>query len=598
MAISEVEVDMLHVPPSTRAKPGELESARHGVVERDLESPSLTMLVLLASVGVLLYASFLLNPANAGDPLPYLMVIICESFVMFQVLLSLWTALSAAHNPRNYSYYEAKRQLFYPTSEDLHDGRLDRFVDEPAGDGQGKDDQRVWMQIQNNRTSVDVFITVYGEALPVIERTVSAARDLRGHHETFILDDGKSPAVELLAKRLGVGYLTRENNKGAKAGNINNAIRHTKSDFFVIFDADFVPSPDFLVRTIPFFAEKRVAFVQTPQVYGNISNFISKGAGYMQSVFYSLTQPGKNRFNSAFCVGTNVVFRRRAVQEIGGIYEGSKSEDIWTSLLLHEAGWKSVYIPAILAVGATPETIEAYTKQQLRWATGAFEVLFRRNPLFSRKLSVDQRLQYFGTATFYLNGLVTLVLLLLPPLQIFLNLSPIAENTPFHLWLLFYSGFYVLQIVMAVYTIGSFRWQTLLLSTVSFSIYTKALVNAFSRRDTAWHVTGRAGRANSPFNYILPQLLLFVFLLLTSLIGVWKVTWTGEISLAVFWNLINTLALGLFLGIATAEARQIHKQAPSRRRRAFRSQPNRYSRFTARYLRGLKSAASARSAIS
>lgn len=598
MAIPEVEIEMSHVPPITQAKPSELESARHGVVERDLESPSLTMLVLLATVGVLLYAAFLLDPANAGDPLPYVMVIACESFVMFQVLLSLWTALSAAHNPRNYSYHEAKRQLFYPTSEDLHDGGLEGFTSDPAGKGQARDDSPVWMQIQNTRITVDVFITVYGEALPVIERTVSAARDIRGHHETFILDDGKSPAVELLAKRLGVRYLTRQNNKGAKAGNINNAIRHTSSDFFVIFDADFVPSPDFLIRTIPFFAEKRVAFVQTPQVYGNIRNFISKGAGYMQSVFYSLTQPGKNRFNSAFCVGTNVVFRREAVQEIGGIYEGSKSEDIWTSLLLHEAGWKSVYIPAILAVGATPETIEAYTKQQLRWATGAFEVLFRRNPLFSRKLSVDQRLQYFGTATFYLNGLVTLVLLLLPPLQIFLNLSPISQNTPFHLWLLYYSGFYVLQIVMAVYTIGSFRWQTLLLSTVSFSIYTKALVNAFSKRDTAWHVTGRAGKANSPFNYILPQLLLFVFLLLTSLIGVWKVSWTGEMSLAVFWNLVNTLALGLFLGIATKEARQLHNQAPSRRRRALLSQPKRHGRFATTYSRSLKSSDSARSAIS
>ncbi len=559
------EAEKLHDFPLALAEKDELESARHGVVQRDLESPSLTMLVLLATLGVLLYASFLLNPANAGDPLPFIMVIVCESFVMFQVLMSLWTALSAAHNPRNYTYHEARRQLFYPTSEDLHDGLLEGG---PGGLPLTADGLRDWMQIHNNRVTVDVYITVYGEALQVIERTASAARDLRGHHRTYILDDGRSPAVERLARKLGVGYLTRPDNKGAKAGNINAALDRTRGDFFVIFDADFVPSTDFLVRTLPFFGDNGVAFVQTPQVYGNIRNFISKGAGYMQSVFYSLTQPGKNRFNSAFCVGTNVIFRRKAIEEIGGIYEGSKSEDIWTSLLLHENGWKSVYIPTILAVGATPENIEAYTKQQLRWATGAFEIMFRRNTLFSPKLSVDQRLQYFGTATFYLSGVVTLVLLLLPPLQIYLNLTPVSQSTPFHMWVLYYSGFYVLQIIMAVYTIGSFRWQTLLLSTASFSIYTKALINAFRKKDTAWHVTGRAGKANSPFNYILPQLLMFVFLLLTSVVGLWKFGWTGQLSIAVVWNLINTFALGLFLGIAVREAGQIRRRASTKRRRA------------------------------
>ena len=95
----------------------------------------------------------------------------------------------------------------------------------------------------------------------------------------------------------------------------------------------------------------------------------------MQSVFYRFIQPGKNRFNAAFCVGTNVIFRRTAIEQIGGMYTGSKSEDVWTSLMLHEHGWKSVYISTVLAVGDTPETIEAYTKQQLRWATGGFEIL-------------------------------------------------------------------------------------------------------------------------------------------------------------------------------------------------------------------------------
>ena len=140
------------------------------------------------------------------------------------------------------------------------------------------------------------------------------------------------------------------------------------------------PKPEFLVETVPFFANANVAFVQTPQTYGNLVNLVSRGAGYMQAVFYKFVQPGRNHFNAAFCVGTNVIYRRAAMNDVGGIYTDSKSEDVWTSLMLHERGWKTIYIPKTLAIGDAPETIEAYTKQQLRWATGGFEILLTPQP--------------------------------------------------------------------------------------------------------------------------------------------------------------------------------------------------------------------------
>ncbi|WP_418605484.1 glycosyltransferase family 2 protein [Georgenia sp. SUBG003] len=523
---------------------GEWEARLRGVGQgqRNLESPSLTMLVLLATIGVLLYASFLLRPGNSGDLLPWLLVVVCESIMMGQVLISLWTQLSSTHSPRDFTYNEASRNLFVPVDWDLN---------APLATDQ--------MQLDGVPVTVDVFITTYGEPVETIRATAAAARAMRGRHETWILDDGRSPEVEALAAELGVRYLTRADNKGAKAGNINHALGRTTGDYFVILDADFVPSPDLLVETVPFFAQEKVAFVQTPQVYGNIHNFITRGAGYLQTVFYSLIQPGKNRFNSAFCVGTNVVFSREAIAEIGGMYTGSKSEDVWTSMKLHELGWRSVYIPTVLAVGDTPENIEAYTKQQTRWATGAFEILFRANPLTNRRLSVDQRLQYFGTATFYLGGVVTFALLLLPPLQIFLDLTPIAADLPLWEWALYYSGFYLMQIVVATYTIGSFRWETLLLSTVSFPMYIRAMAGALVGRDRAWHVTGRAGRAASPFNYIVPQMLMFLALVVTSVVGFWKAEWSSTITLALVWNTVNAVALALFLGIAVREARGLRR---------------------------------------
>ena len=151
--------------------------------------------------------------------------------------------------------------------------------------------------------------------------------------------------------------------------------------------------------------DANVAFVQTPQTYGNLHTTIARGAAYMQAVFYRFIQPGRNRFNAAFCVGTNVLFRRAAIDDIGGMYTNSKSEDVWTSLMLHERGWRSVFIPTVLAVGDAPETVEAYSKQQLRWATGGFEILLTHNPLSPRRrLTMDQRIQYFVTASFYLTG--------------------------------------------------------------------------------------------------------------------------------------------------------------------------------------------------
>ncbi len=509
------------------------------------DSPSLMMLVLIAVAGVLFYTTFVFNFSNRGNWLPYIIVLVAESVIIFQALLSLWTILSSGHNPRGYRFHDAQSRLFGASAKASDEIRTPQSK----------------MFLNGVPAEVDVYITTYGEDIETIRRTVTAALLIDGRHETYILDDGKSDEVRALAAELGAKYIVREGNAGAKAGNINNALSVTSGEYFAILDADFVPTPDFLYQTVPFFAEHNVAFVQTPQAYGNLNSLISRGAGYMQSVFYRFIQPGKNRFNAAFCVGTNVVFRRAAIEQIGGMYTDSKSEDVWTSLRLHEKGWRSIYISTVLAVGDTPETIEAYAKQQLRWATGGFEILLQSNP-FSRKrsLTLDQRLQYFGTSTFYLIGIAPGLLLLVPPLQIFFGLMPINSGVPFTTWLFYYLGFYGMQVVVALYTIGSFRWETLMLATASFPIYGRALVNALFRRDQKWHATGATGKKSSPFNFISHQVLAFVFLFLTSIVGIWQALTVSSVTLGLIWNLLNTFVLGLFVFSAFREARKIRRE--------------------------------------
>ncbi len=533
----------LHVRPQILVPPLEIEPAPspRPAEATKAQSPSLVMLVLVATLGILAYANFLLNPASRGDWLPYSMVILAESILIGQALLSMWTILSGSQDPRDFSFHQARTALFHSR--------------EIARDGWSDSPEHWPLHLADARVSVDVFITTYGEDPEIIRRTVAAARKIRGEHTTWVLDDGDSDAVRNVAVELGARYVRRLGNGGAKAGNVNHALSLTRSDFFVIFDADFVPDPEFLVETVPFFADDTVAFVQTPQTYGNLHTVIARGAGYMQAVFYRFIQPGRNRFNAAFCVGTNVIFRRSAVDEVGGIYTDSKSEDVWTSLMLHERGWRTIYIPLSLAVGQAPETVEAYTKQQLRWATGGFEILLRHNPLSPRRrLTLDQRLQYLVTASFYLTGICPLLLLLVPPLEIYFDLRPMNLSTTVFTWLAYYAGFYLLQIMLAFYTMGSFRWETLMLATISFPIYLAALTNVIVGKEQHWHATGNRTAASSPFNFMIPQVLFFAFLSLTSVVAIWRDLGNGAPTLATAWNVTNTLILGVFVVVALREA--------------------------------------------
>lgn len=527
-------------------------------IDKQLTSPTVTLILTVATIGAFIYLNYLLKPEYRGDPLPYTLALTAEIFIIIQGLLSFWTILSGRFNPRNFEYHSAQSKLY--------DAPVGTTAIKILKTKEAEVSRNVKMYVHHKPIKVDIFIPVYGEPVEEIRQTALAARNAYGLHSTYILDDGKSDAVEAMSEEVGVQYIRRPINKNAKAGNINYALNRSKGNFFLILDADFVADPTILYETIPFFENDNLAFVQTPQFYDNQHNFVSIAAGFMQNVFYSLIQSGKNRFNAAFCVGTNVVFRRSAIEAIGGMYAASKSEDIWTSLRLHELGYESIYIPTVLAVGKTPETLMAYSKQQLRWATGSFEIFLRRNPLFIRDLTVDQRFQYFATTSYYFVGFSVLLLLLLPPLQIYFNLSPIATTIPIWQWALMYSGFYISQLVLAFYTMGGLKFKTLMLANISFPIYIKAFFNALTRRDQSWRATNTVSY-DSPFNYVRVQVYVFIFLLLTSFVGIAKSLYTNELSISLAWNGLNTFIFGYFVLMARAEGRLMKRQRKQAKKR-------------------------------
>lgn len=523
-----------------------------------VNSATLMLLFAVAVLGVFYYLSFLLNPHNIGNWAMYGVVVGSELLVIIQILFQLWTILAGRYNPRDFHYFNAQKSLFgLPVSSNRaaeldYQHHAERNI---AAD----------LYIKNKLATIECFITVYGEPLDIIERTALATRNIVGNHITTILDDGKSDEVRLLAQQLNIRYLRRETNENAKAGNVNYGLSQSVADYFAIFDADHVPDPSFLYETMPFFQSTKVAFVQTPQNFTNLDNLVSRGTSYAQSLFYQLIQPGKNRFNAAFFVGTNAVFSRVAIESVGGIAMHSNSEDIWTSLRLHENGYRSIYIPDILVNGQAPDTIVAYSKQQLRWATGGFEILLHYRK-FRSKLHVDQKLQYLSTASFYLLGLATAVLVLSPVVTIFFGISPINAQVSVSAWAKHYLAFYGMQYTIAYYAMNGFKWQAPVLSIASFPIYVKAFWNAVRGKRETWNVTNSLNshgkkKPETALDFASTQIVLLLLFIATEAIGLTYNNATSYINTALIWNAINILVFATFVGYAIKE----HFQMRARR---------------------------------
>ena len=176
---------------------------------------------------------------------------------------------------------------------------------------------------------VDVFITVCGEPVEIVEETALAAVNMDyPDFRVYLLNDGlvankkNWKEVEDLAERLKIGCITRRIPGGAKAGNINNALAQTNSEFVAIFDADHVPYRNFLSKTVGYLADARVAFAQAPQYYKNhADNYITSGAWDQQELFFGPICRGKDRMNAMFMCGTNMVVRRAALVQVGGMCE-------------------------------------------------------------------------------------------------------------------------------------------------------------------------------------------------------------------------------------------------------------------------------------
>jgi cellulose synthase (UDP-forming) len=264
---------------------------------------------------------------------------------------------------------------------------------------------------------VDIFLPICGESLELLHNTWTYVNELlsgyQGDGIAYVLDDKADPGARELAREFGFEYRTREDRGWMKkAGNLRYAFERTRAEFFVILDADFVPRPDFLAETLPYFDDPGIGIVQTPQFFRPEAGhtWVERAAGPMQEVFYRSMQTSRDSFGAAVCVGSCAVYRRAAVAASGGPALIAYAEDVHTGLDMISQGWSVKYIPINLATGASPDSVDAFAHQQYRWCLGSTTPLRR---LWQVPLSARARAAYLSGFLYYL---FTALLLFVVPL--------------------------------------------------------------------------------------------------------------------------------------------------------------------------------------
>ena len=288
---------------------------------------------------------------------------------------------------------------------------------------------------QDELPSVDVYIPTFNEPMEVLEKTITGVLCLDyPNFKAWVLDDGRRPWVKAFCETKGVGYLTRPDNAHAKAGNINHALTKTSADFVAIFDADFIPQRNFLMRTIGFFGDPSIGVVQVPHAFYNYdptqsSLALQKTLPDDQRFFFEAVMPSRDGWNAAFCCGSNSVTRRAALRSIGDVLPtDSITEDMLFSLALLRKGYITRYLCERLAVGLAPEGLKAFFVQRRRWARGAMQILYLAAGPLGQNLTLVQRLLFLPTH--WLSQSLMLSLIIVAPLVfLWMGVLPLVNVT-------------------------------------------------------------------------------------------------------------------------------------------------------------------------
>jgi cellulose synthase (UDP-forming) len=286
------------------------------------------------------------------------------------------------------------------------------------------------MEREGDFPAVDIFICTYDEPLEILEKSILTALALDyPDFIVWVLDDTRRGWLREYCAQAGARYITRDNNRHAKAGNLNNGLAitaaQTNAPLILVLDADFAPRRNFLKRAVGLLSNPKAAVVQTPQFYYNpdpIQHNLLAAQSWVddQRFFFDIFQPAKDAWGCAFCVGTSFIVRRDRLAEVGGFPNQAISEDINLTYTMLAKGYETWWLNERLSIGLSAEGIPEYITQRARWCLGTIQVaLLREGPLFGSGFTFTQRWHYVHGVLNWLCKPFMVLLLVAPPIYWF-----------------------------------------------------------------------------------------------------------------------------------------------------------------------------------
>ena len=352
--------------------------------------------------------------------------------------------------------------------------------------------------------TVDILIPVCGEDLRIIENTIRCVTAIKwpGRLRIYVLDDGGSKGVKTLAAKYAANYRIRPDRPAhRKSGNLNYGLSHSDAEFVVVFDADFAPAPDFLLELMPYMLYENIGIVQSTQYFDvkmrETRNWIQQLSGSMQDMFFCWAQPARNTADAAMCVGTNVIYRRTALDAIGGFPRvDAGGEDIVTGLDMYSAGFRTIYVPLNLAKGVCPDNFASAVGQQYRWALSTLKLFIGKNPyskaLRDAPLDVGQKIVFWSGALYYAQSILVLVIAVVPSiimLWFYPYLVGIGNYLPIAPALV---GMFALPLI-----IRGWRPATLRIIVVYSVAHLLAAIDTFRVNSVSWIASGASASSES-----------------------------------------------------------------------------------------------------
>jgi cellulose synthase (UDP-forming) len=423
--------------------------------------------------------------------------------------------------------------------------------------------------------TVDVFIPTYNESLQIVQDTVLAALSMdypRDRFRVYLLDDGRRPEFKAFAEAAGALYITRTDNKHAKAGNLNNALGMSDGELVCIFDADHIPTRAFLQVTVGWFqADPKLALLQTPHHFYSpdpvqrnlrtVKDVPDEGA-----LFYGVVQPGNDFWNAAFFCGSCAVIRREALKETNGFAGETVTEDAHTALKLQRRGWNSAYLDIRLASGLATERLALHIGQRARWARGMIQIFRVDNPLTGPGLSLAQRLCYLNAMLHFFFPLPRIVFLTSPLAFLLFGQNIIFASAPM------IAAFAVPHLVQSISTSNRIQghdrrafWGEVYESLLAFHLVVPTITTLLNPKRGKFNVTEKGGLLDKGYfdaRLMWPHMAVISLLVLGLVVGVAKLLLggfgvnLGTLLLNASWTLFSLLVLSTALAVGR-ETRQM-----------------------------------------